>query len=81
MGQDAAHEHNLMALNGKIAMSISPDSCDAASTYGAVIESITRTMGAEFVQRFEASLQAKVEALAADAGPMLIPSPGRLKFD
>jgi len=63
LGRDRALELDMLAQANKLMLVSSPDRRDAMQEYRARLDAMTRSMGAEFAQRYEASLEALIEEM------------------
>ena len=63
LGRDAALELDTFAQVNKLMLVSSPDRRDAREEYRAKLDAMTRSMGADFAQRYDASLEAHIEAM------------------
>ena len=63
LGRDAALELDMIAQVNKMMLMNSPDRRDAMEEYRAKLDAMIRSMGADFAQRYDTSLDVHIEAM------------------
>jgi len=63
LGRDRALELDMLSQVNKLMLVSSPDRRDAMQEYRTKLDTMTNSMGADFAQRYEASLEALIEAM------------------
>jgi hypothetical protein len=72
MGRDSALLLDMLAQANKALCMTQPKNLAAAETYRAQLDTVIRAMGADFAQRYEASLQVQADAIIAGQGRLPI---------
>jgi hypothetical protein len=84
MGREAVQLDMAASISRIILAEAGRNDLGAAESYRAQLDTVERAMGAEFTQRYDASLKQKVDALRADVVHALVdwtPPPDWLKHD